>query len=224
MLSHSAVWAAIDALAEKNGLSPSGLAKKSGLDATSFNKSKRITSAGRLRWPSTESIAKALKATQTGLDEFMDLIQPKKALIAGKSRRSGGAGYRAGAPNVPVIGFAQAGIGGFFDDGGFPAGQGWDEVRFPPGDHESIYALQVSGDSMLPIYRDGDLILVAPMAPVCPGDRVVVKTCDGEVMAKVLAKQSAARVDLRSLNREHPHRSLAVDEVEWIARILWASQ
>jgi phage repressor protein C with HTH and peptisase S24 domain len=217
MLSHATIWAAIDALAERNGLSPSGLAKKSGLDATSFNKSKRITQQGRARWPSTESIAKALKATQTGLDEFLSFISSE-----GSEGFSGN--FRHGSAHIPVIGFAQAGVGGFFDDGGFPLGQGWDEIRFPVGEHEMVYALQVAGDSMAPIYRDGDLILVAPSAPVRKGDRVVVKTCGGEVMAKVLAKRASSRIELASLNPKHPERHLQVTEVEWIARILWASQ
>ena len=63
MLSHSQIWTALDRLAARAGLSPSGLAKKSGLDPTTFNKSKRITPDGRPRWPSTESVAKALDAT-----------------------------------------------------------------------------------------------------------------------------------------------------------------
>ena len=47
MLSHAQIWNALDRLAERNGMSPSGLAKKAGLDATTFNKSKRITNDGR---------------------------------------------------------------------------------------------------------------------------------------------------------------------------------
>ena len=34
---------------------------------------------------------------------------------------------------VPLIGFAEAGNGGYFDDGGFPVGRGWEEIRFPVG-------------------------------------------------------------------------------------------
>ncbi len=58
---------------------------------------------------------------------------------------------------MPLIGFAQAGQGGFFDDGGHPAGSGWDEVALPNMDEGQAYALEVSGDSMLPLYRDGDV-------------------------------------------------------------------
>ena len=66
---------------------------------------------------------------------------------------------------------------------------------------------QVSGDSMLPLYRDGDIIIVSPTARIRRGDRVVVKTADGEVMAKILKRQSTAELELASFNPEHPGRT-----------------
>lgn len=74
MLTHGQVWAALDRLAERAGLSPSGLARRAGLDPTTFNKSKRITPDGRERWPSTESLAKALAATGSTMDTYVQLI------------------------------------------------------------------------------------------------------------------------------------------------------
>ncbi len=209
MLGHGQIWAAIDALAAKNSLSASGLARKSGLDPTTFNKSKRIAADGRPRWPSTESIAKALDATRTQIDDFLSLVTG----AVPEPRRT-----------VPLIGLAQAGDGGYFDDGGFPKGQGWDEIAFPDVDREHAYALEIAGDSMEPVYRDGDVVLVAPGAPVRRGDRVVVKTSEGEVLAKELARKTAKQVELRSLNSAHPDRTLAASDVVWIARIVWASQ
>jgi phage repressor protein C with HTH and peptisase S24 domain len=209
MLTHAQVWSAIDRLAARAGLSASGLARRSGLDPTTFNKSKRITAAGRPRWPSTESIAKALAATSTPIDAFVELINV-----------SGGPATRA----VPLIGFAEAGSGGYFDDGGFPVGEGWDEIGFPAVSDKHAYALEVSGGSMEPAYRDGDIILISPAAPIRRGDRVVVKTRSGEVMAKELKRRTAKSVELRSLNAAHADRTLAAADVLWIARILWASQ
>ncbi len=214
MLSHDRVWAAIDALAERYSLSASGLAKRAGLDSTAFNKSKRLSSDGRPRWPSTESVAKIIEATSSSLDEFFALDEGK-VKGGGEPRRS---------PTVPLLGFAQAGSGGFFDDAGFPAGQGWDLVELPAQSTEGSYALQVQGDSMLPLYRDGDVLVVQPNATVRKGDRVVVKTVSGEVMAKVLMRQTAKSIDLVSLNPEHPDRQIAAADVEWLARIVWASQ
>ena len=216
MLSHERVWAAIDALAARYSLSASGLAKRAGLDSTAFNKSKRLSSDGRPRWPSTESLAKIIEATGSSLDEFLSLV---KGRVAAASDR-----FLVQPSSVPLIGFAQAGSGGFFDDAGFPAGQGWDLVEIPSRTREGTYALQVQGDSMLPLYRDGDVLIVDPAASIRRGDRVVVKTSEGEVMAKLLEKRSAERVELRSLNPEHPGRQLMTGDIEWVARIVWASQ
>ena len=209
MLMHAQVWSAIDRLAARAGLSASGLARRAGLDPTTFNKSKRITPAGRARWPSTESIAKALAATGTTMETFVALTQN---------------GDSAPPRGVPLLGFAEAGAGGYFDDGGFPAGTGWDEIAFPAVNDEHAYALAVSGQSMEPAYRNGDIIIVSPAAPVRRGDRVVVKTRSGEVMAKELKRQSAKSIELKSLNAAHPDRTLAATDVLWMARILWASQ
>src|SRR5471032_1492272 len=108
MLTHSQIWRALDALAAQHGTSPSGLAKLAGLDPTTFNKSKRGAANGKLRWPSTESLAKVLTATGASLEEFV-------LLVAGDARM-------ARARMVPLIGMAQAGAKGYFDDAGFPAG------------------------------------------------------------------------------------------------------
>ena len=210
ILTHAQIWAALDALGERHGLTASGLARKAGLDPTTFNRSKRKTAGGRQRWPSTESIAKVLRATGASLDEFM-------ALVASKSKRA--------ARNArPLIGLAEAGAGGFFDDAGFATGTGWDEIDFLADADEHSYALEISGDSMAPLYRDGDVVIVSPSAPVRRGDRVVVKTTAGEILAKELKRQTARTIELRSLNPAYPDRALAKDEVSWMARILWASQ
>jgi phage repressor protein C with HTH and peptisase S24 domain len=214
-ISHSAIWTGIDQLARRHGLSVSGLARLAGLDATAFNKSKRVNKDGRERWPSTESIAKILAATGESFDQFLS--------EGGAYSQESNSGFFA-VPSVPLLGFAQAGTGGFFDSGGFPVGQGWDEVELPKAGAAGTYALEVAGDSMLPLYRDGDIIIVSPSEQVRRGDRVVVRTRDGEVMTKVLFRQTARSIELHSLNPEHPPRTLSTRDVDWIARIVWASQ
>lgn len=210
MLKHSEIWAALDALARDHGLTASALARRAGLDPTTFNKSKRITREGKPRWPSTESVAKVLEATGASLD---DLVAHIGAVNGTKP-----------AAHLPLIGFAQAGDRGYFDDAGYPAGSGWDEIPFPEVGDPHAYALEVSGDSMEPLYRDGDRVIVSPAASVRRGDRVVVRTTEGEVMVKQLIRQTAKRIELASLNPAHQGRVLASEDIAWIARILWASQ
>ena len=125
---------------------------------------------------------------------------------------------------MPLIGFAEAGAGGYFDDGGFPVGKGWDEIAFPSVNDEHAYALEISGDSMQPAYRKGDVIVVSPAAPTRRGDRVVVKTKGGEVLVKQLTRKTSKTIELQSLNSNHPDRTLPTSDVLWIARIMWASQ
>jgi phage repressor protein C with HTH and peptisase S24 domain len=207
-LTHEQVWAALDRLAEHAGLSASGLAKKSGLDPTTFNKSKRVTADGRERWPSTESIAKALAATSSSLDHFVQLIGDSPRLTQ----------------SIPLLGFAQAGAGDAFDEDGFPAGKTRDEMALPTANDEHAYALEISGDAMRPVYRDGDIVVVSPATPIRRGDRVVVKTSDGEMTIGELKRRTARTLELQSLNPDHADRSYAASDVAWIARIVWAKQ
>lgn len=216
-LSHTEIWTAIDALAKRFDMSPSAMAKLAGLDPTSFNRSKRGEGESRPRWPSTESLAKVLEATGVGFSEFAALTERAPRLDPHPNPR----------PNprtVPLIGFAQAGAEGLFDENGAPSGAGWDEIDFPGPAEEGVYALEISGDDLTPIFRDGDRILVSPTAPPRRGDRVVVRTTGGELLIKEMARVTARSVELASLKRDGADLTLDLTEVVWIARILWASQ
>ena len=212
-MKHEDIWRALDTLAAEYGLSASGLAKRAGLDATTFNPSKRKMPDGRARWPSSESLAKVLDATGASLETFTALVTGSPVATSARPAR-----------RIPVIGLAQAGGNGFFDDAGFPVGGSWDEVSLPEVADPHAYALQISGDSMEPVFREGDMVVVSPAAPIRRGDRVVARTVAGEVMAKQLARRSARRIELKSLNPEHRDRSFDLTEVAWVHRITWASQ
>ena len=214
MLTHEQIWHAIDRLATTFGYSPSGLAKKSGLDPTSFNKSKRIGPDGKPRWPSTESISRVLGATGATMSDFVSLVDDLK-------------NQKPLSSSVPVIGFVQAGAKGFFDEEGYPKGDSWDEVHFPEfnaTNDDGVYALKVNGDSMEPLYRTGDILVVSPKSKTRIGDRVIIKTTNGEVMAKEIVKQNSKRVEIKSINPEHKNREIPTTEIVWIARVIWVSQ
>src|SRR6516162_320033 len=134
------------------------LAKKAGLDPTTFNKSKRITPDGHARWPSTESIAKSLAATGTPIDIFVQLISDGGRAMVKTS--------------VPLIVLAQAGKPGYFDDAGFPVGHGGDEIALSAVIDEHAYALEISGNSIEPAYRDNTVLVLSPTAFIRRGDRV----------------------------------------------------
>lgn len=211
MLTHRQVWSALDALAAQNRLSPSGLAKLAGLDPTTFNKSKRGSPTGKLRWPSTESLSKVLSATGASLEDFVALVR-------------GDTEGRAAPRLLPLAGIAQAGAVGYFTDAGFPTNVGWDGIPFPELADEHAYALEITGDAMLPIYRDGERIIVSPAASIRRGDRVVVKTTTGEMSALHLLRQTAQRSEFKSLGFSTAERTLASEEIVFLHRIIWASQ
>jgi len=208
ILTHDQIWVALDRLAERAGLSPSGLAKRAGLDPTTFNRSKRVTADGRERWPSTESIAKALAATGDSLDTFAKLVGDDP----GDGR------------SLPLLDFALAGASGAFDEQGHPSGKGWTETALPTDEDSHIFALEISGDALAPVYRSGDIILVSPRAPIRKGDRVVVKTKAGEVTIAKLKRRTARSLELQPLEAAQSERTIAANDVGWIARIVWTSQ
>ncbi|GAB4066190.1 helix-turn-helix transcriptional regulator [Ancylobacter sonchi] len=207
MLTHAQIWRAVDRLAERHGLTASALAKRAGLDATTFNRSKREAPDGRPRWPSTESIAKILAATGASLDDFMHLVQSPR-------------GGRA----LPLIRFARAGDGTLFDEAGLPVGGGWEEAIFPDIDDAHAYALEIAGDAMMPLYRDGDIVVVSPAAAVRRGDRVIVRTRRGEVLAREMKRRTARTLELRPLTPGHPDQIIPEADIAWVARVMWASQ
>jgi phage repressor protein C with HTH and peptisase S24 domain len=207
-LKHTDIWRAIDALAKRHGLSASGLARKAGLSPTVFNPSKRA-SAARKRWPSTESIAQILQATNTTLEDFVMLASPQATVTR---------------TILPLLGYAEAGRQGFFDEAGYPTGNGWDEVRFPGLSDPHAFALEVSGKSMEPVYREGDVLIVSPAEKKRRGDRIVLRTRKGEVMVKQLGRETVQKLDLISLNPAFPIVSLAAKDVEWSYRIVCVTQ
>jgi len=211
-LSHGEIWRAIDALAERFDMTPSAMARMAGLDPTSFNRSKRgsVDTEGRARWPSTESLAKLLEATGVNFSEFAALTE--RAPVRTTQRRG-----------APLIGLAQAGQDGFFDETGTPVGSGWDEVAAPDL-NEGLFALEVAGDALAPVYRDGDRLLISPSQEPRKGDRVVARTTVGEVLVRELGRVTARTLELIALDRLGDPRLLSRDEVAWVARIVWVSQ
>ena len=213
-MDHTSIWRALENLAAENGLSVSGLARRAGLDPTTFNLSKRRSADGRLRWPSTESLARVLDATDSSLEAFAALVSGARALPS-----PGPAGRR-----IPLIGLAQAGMEGLFTEGGAPMGAGWREIAPPEIADPHAYALAVAGDALEPVFRDGDTVIASPAAPIRRGDRVAVRLVAGDVLLRQLARRSARRMELRSLNPAERERSFDLTEIAWTHRIVWASQ
>ena len=210
MLRHSNIWLAIDRLAQERGLTTSGLARLGGLDPTTFNKSKRQAHDGRLRWPSTESIAKVLEATGATLGEFL--------AFAGDGTGIGS------IRNLPLIGVDQVTGKGYFDDFGHPIGEGWDKIPFPELRDPQAFALEVMDDRLAPIYRQGDVLVVSPNAGPRRGDRIVARVRPNRFLFGTLVRRSALRLELTPLPRGEQELALPMERVHWVGRIIWCSQ
>ena len=209
MLSHADVWRGVDRLAEVNGLSPSGLARRSGLDPTTFNKSKRATRDGRPRWPSTESLSKILTSTHTTMAEFVALIDPAAVAVP-----------RATIPSVRLGTMAAA----QFDQAGFPTAT-FERVEVQHLNSPHVYGVEIDNDAFAPVYRQGDTVLVAPDAGIRRGDRVVAMPRQGTPRLGILSRRTAETVTLAPLvDGTGTAAETKVADVAWLARIVWASQ
>lgn len=207
-LKHTDIWRAIDRLAEQNGLSPSGLARKAGLSPTVFNMSKRI-SASRKRWPSTESLAQILKATDTKLDDFVALASPER---------------EAARRTLPMIPLEAAQTENAFDDDGLPSSKAWEDIALPSIDDPKAFALEITGEKWEPVYRSGDRLILSAQEKPRRGDRVAVRTTKNEIHLGLLGREGARSVEIVAQNPSRAALALAPGEIEWMRRIIWASQ
>lgn len=207
MLKHADIWSAIDRLAGENGLTASGLARRAGLDPTTFNPSKRITREGKTRWPSTESLAKILVATGTDFMTFACLIDSRDD--------------RAG---LPLASLTHLKDGAGFSEAGHPEGTLW--RRLPsdavPGSH--CFAVEVDVADFEPAYSPGHLLIASLNEPLKRGDRVMLRLRSGGLHLLRFLRQGTRRIDFAPLAGEGPQLTLPPGDVQMMARILWASQ
>ncbi|MCL6608145.1 MAG: helix-turn-helix transcriptional regulator [Geminicoccaceae bacterium] len=213
MLTHKQVWDGIDRLAARNKLSASGLAKRAGLDPTTFNKSKRITKQGKPRWPSTESVAKVLDATGTSMRDFVELMQ------GGSPGSPVGRGFR-----LRCTGLSEVESGACLDAAGFPLAAGWEEIEYPAIDDEHAYAIELDRDVAPPFYRSGDIVVVSPGSSIRRGDRAIARLRAGQVLFGLVLRRTAQRVVLSELGGNKAEEVVEAERLAWLARILWVSQ
>ncbi len=223
MLSHKDIWAAIDALAKQSGLSPSGLARRAGLDPTTFNLSKRLSPNGRPRWPSTESLAKILDATGTSIQTMAYLLE-KQPELEGSHAITLGESSPPLSPTIPRLRMDASDLSAHFDKLGKPIGKDWEEIPFPLKDAPHSYALEVIGDALSPFYRDRDTLIVSLNAPIRKGDKIIMGTPTGDLKIQVMHRRNTQTIEISHLDMTNKKTINIMSEVEWIARITWATQ
>lgn len=209
MLTHGQIWAAVDTLAKRYGFSPSGLARKAGLDATSFNKSKRVSPEGRERWPSTESIAKILKATGADFDEFSRLVDPGS--------------YKQSAPinlvSLDKIKKQKSLDLDILENSGIL--EEFDLLDFGEND---LLAIEITDNSLAPYCREDDVIIIAPQAATRKGDRILVLMTDGKFHLCELKRRTTKTLEVKLLRDNYSDQIFNRSDILWDARIMALKQ
>lgn len=214
-LTHEWIWRAIDTLAQRRGLTPSALARLAGLDPTTFNRSKRSTSEGRPRWPSTESIAKVLDATQTSLDEFA-MIELGSAVGVSFAETEEGE-----ITGVPVVGVVRDAVVTGWEPLALVVGDGSDAAALPG---RRRFALAVADSSLEPVYSIGNKLVVSEAAELRAGDRVLVKPVGMPVLPRLLISTTRSRIEIGSFGDSGQRLALRRRDIDWMARIILVRQ
>lgn len=204
---HGDIWRGLDELAARHGLSTSGLAKRAGLDATAFNKSKRTAKDGRPRWPSTESLSMALAAVNSDLVEFASILTGPSGMA------------------LPTVRLDQILAGEALDSDGdlvLPAagsGDVTDEVW-----QSGAFIIEVTSTGFAPAYHAGDRLIVSPNSELRVDDRAMLKTRSGDYL---IAKRQTAQMPGEEMEWQclsgDPVR-LPASSIVWASRILWLGQ
>lgn len=202
MLKHPDIWRAIDELAAQYGFSPSGLAREAGLDATTFNLSKRTGDGGKKRWPSTESVAKVLEVTGASFMEFA-------ALVAKTDFKN----------KLMVIALTAIGKGTHFDADGQPAGKAWTKQSIAGVSDAGAFGIDVNSKALEPAYRQGALLVACPGIKPQKGDRAAIVTADGQLHVREVSKVSGKSFELASLGGKGGKITVAAGETRIIAKI-----
>jgi phage repressor protein C with HTH and peptisase S24 domain len=215
MYTHEEIWIAIDRLAKASGHSTSGLAIKAGLDPTSFNKSKRFQPNKKPRWPSMESISKILTVTQTTMDDFIALIKQPSHLTSPKQGQ------------MPLLSLSHASDRLYFTEEGIPISDQWDKLSLGGIIEDGFFAFEIDDDALSPLYRVGEILIIAPDIPIKTNDRAVFKLHTGEVILGVITQKRPDSYHLvlltNSDNAQQEHK-LQKSDILWHGRIAWVSQ
>lgn len=206
-MKYEQVWEAVDKLAKINGLSPSGLAKKAGLDSTTFNKSKRVRPDGKKRWPSLDSLNKIIDVCNISFDEFFALVSDEED---DKLLHS-----------IPYVSYSDLCDGRISISADF-SNNNWQKIQFPDG-KDNLYALDLNTDNFAPVYREGTLLILSQASEIRGGDRVVVFMKNNQIVVAEFIRRTATTLETKEIIGKEK-LSINIDDVHLVHRIVWASQ
>lgn len=206
-MKYDTIWNSVDKLAQSKGLSPSGLAKLAGLDATTFNKSKRIRPDGKNRWPSMDSVNKLLEVCNITFEQFYNMGNSDEEPEGG---------------TIPFIKLSQLGRDPQIEDK-FLKTAGWNKVIFPDA-KDILYAAEIDTNDYLPLYRYGSTIILSANSDIRKGDRVAIFLNEDKLLLKEFIRRTPSQLVVTDINNPDEEDIIAIADVKLINRILWASQ
>ncbi len=131
---------------------------------------------------------------------------------------------------VPVINRISAGYPREFTDLDYPNRHADSHVSCPEVDDPDAFAARVCGDSMEPLYREGDIVIFSPQAQALHGDDCFVRLGDGESTFKRVFYEDGPPDDegrrpgivrLQPRNELYPPKAYPAEEVEAIYKAVY---
>lgn len=204
-MKYEQVWNAVDKLAKINGLSPSGLAKKAGLDSTTFNKSKRLRPDGKKRFPSLESINKIISVCNMSFNQFCRLADKE---IGEDNTNSIAYSKYSALENTKID-----------NDSSFNM-EKWNKIKFPDGKH-NLYAVELDKDANSD-FESGTVLIISQNSEIRRGDKVIISYKDGNIFIGEFMRRTATTIEIAEAKKKET--ILSINDINFINRILWASQ
>lgn len=129
---------------------------------------------------------------------------------------------------VPVINRVSAGYPKDFTDLSYPKGAADTYLSCPDVSDPDAFAARVHGDSMTPKYRQGDIVIFSPRAPVKNGDDAFVRFNDGQTTFKrVFFEEDEAGVNvirLQPRNEKYRPKISLAEEISGVWRAVFKYQ
>lgn len=172
-----------------------------------------MSPAMRLRMQNAETrsrqLASRLKHALTSsdaLDQLRTLVEQSAANIDGPLSLG---------RQIPVINKVAAGYPKEFTDLDYPASVADDYIACPDVSDPDAFAARVVGDSMLPEYREGEIVVFSPEAPTPHGSDCFVRLeRDNETTFKrVYFEDDGSAIRLQPLNSAYPPRIVDREDV-----------
>jgi phage repressor protein C with HTH and peptisase S24 domain len=191
---------------DRAGLSQKALAFKAGVSQQLISKIEKNAAAG------SSTASRLARACGVPTDWLAEGVGSPDAVGEGKPDYVG-MEVPVDVRDIPIVGTTQAGPDATWFELGYPSGFGEASVLMV-APHPSCYALRDVGDSMAPVIQEGQAVVCDPEAEPVPGEEVVVRLVDGQVMVKVFLSSQGGRVTLDSVNQQYKRLVIALDQIE----------